>query len=43
MNMDSKYNKIEGKAMLCKNHPLQRQKLFVEQQISLLMKSNLKK
>lgn len=53
MNMDSNYNKIEGKAMLCKNHSLQRQKLIInqlkrisntdEQKISLLMKSNLKK
>ncbi|MFJ7932137.1 FMN-binding negative transcriptional regulator [Peribacillus sp. NPDC096448] len=48
-----KINKIEGKAKLSQNHPLQRQKLIVdqleqfsittEQQISLLMKSNLKK
>ncbi|WP_350302085.1 FMN-binding negative transcriptional regulator [Peribacillus frigoritolerans] len=48
-----KINKIEGKAKLSQYHPLQRQKLIVdqleqmsntdEQQISLLMKSNLKK
>ncbi|MBU8880169.1 FMN-binding negative transcriptional regulator [Bacillus sp. FJAT-29790] len=48
-----KINKIEGKAKLSQNHPLQRQELIVnqleqisntdEQQISLLMKANLKK
>ena len=48
-----KINKIEGKAKLSQNHPLQRQELVVnqleqisntdEQQISLLMKANLKK
>lgn len=47
-----KINKIEGTAKLSQNHPLQRQELIVnqleqisntnEQQISLLMKSNLK-
>ncbi|WP_299095507.1 FMN-binding negative transcriptional regulator [uncultured Metabacillus sp.] len=46
-------NKIEGKAKLSQNHPLQRQELIInqleqssntdEQQISLLMKANLKK
>ncbi|WP_439096748.1 hypothetical protein [Bacillus massiliigorillae] len=44
---------IEGKAKLSQNHPLQRQELIihqleqssntVEQQISLLMKANIKK
>lgn len=48
-----KINKIEGKAKLSQNHPLQRQELIVkqleqisntdEQQISLLMKASLKK
>ena len=48
-----KITKIEGKAKLSQNHPLQRQELIVnqleqisntdEQQISLLMKANLKK
>ncbi|MET3322217.1 UNVERIFIED_ORG: transcriptional regulator [Peribacillus simplex] len=48
-----KINKIEGKAKLSQNHPLQRQESIVnqleqisntdEQQISLLMKANLKK
>ncbi len=48
-----KINKIEGKAKLSQNHSLQRQELIVnqleqssntdEQQISLLMKSNLEK
>ena len=48
-----KINKIEGKAKLSQNHRLQRQELIVnqleqisntdEQQISLLMKANLKK
>lgn len=48
-----KINNIEGKAKLSQNHPLQRQELIVnqleqitntdEQQISLLMKGNLKK
>ncbi|MGG4491254.1 FMN-binding negative transcriptional regulator [Metabacillus idriensis] len=48
-----KISKIEGKAKLSQNHPVQRQELIVnqldqisttnEQQISLLMKANLKK
>ncbi len=48
-----KINKIEGKAKLSQNHSLQRQELIFnqleqisntdEQQISLLMKENLKK
>ncbi len=48
-----KINKIEGKAKLSQNHSLQRQELVInqleqfsntdEQQISLLMKANLKK
>lgn len=44
MNMDQNKNQQNRReTKLCKNHPSQRQKLIVEQQISLLMKSNLKK
>lgn len=48
-----KMNRIEGKAKLSQNHPLQRQKLIIEQlekipekneqEIALLMKANLRK